>query len=58
MFETKKRKNRRFTPQEEETEIQLCKWMKRPKRTFVDDMPFYPWTVPEPKVNFLLNYKE
>lgn len=47
-----KPKNRRFTPSEEETEIFLAKWLKRPKRTFVNDPPFYPWLVPEPKVNF------
>lgn len=41
-----------MSPFDRETEIQLCKWMKRPPRTFPDDTPFYPWCVPEPKVNF------
>ncbi len=33
-------------------ELFLCKWMKRPPRTYFDDKPFYPWCVPEPIVNF------
>lgn len=44
-----------------ETEKQICKWLKRPPRTYFDDMPFYPWLPPEPRVpsvNFKLNYKE
>ena len=56
--ERQNRKNRRLTPEELETEIQLCKWMHRPPRTFFDDKPFYPWLVPEPRVNFKLNYQE
>lgn len=51
LFETKI-KNRRFRPHEWETERQLASWMKRPMRTFINDFPFYPWCVPEPKVNF------
>lgn len=51
MFE-KKRKNRRLTPYEMQDELFLCKWMKRPPRTYFDDKPFYPWCVPEPIVNF------
>lgn len=50
-------KNRRFTGPEYETELQLAKWMHRPPRQFFYDPPFYPWTVPEPIVNFDLNYK-
>lgn len=58
LFNDDKTKNRRFTPEEFETELQLCKWMKRPPRHYIHDMPFYPWCVPEPKVNFKLNYTE
>lgn len=58
MFGDKTRKkNRRFTPEEFELELQLCKAFKRPPRTYVDDPPYYPWLVPEPVVNFQLNYK-
>ncbi len=57
MFE-KPRKNRRLTAQEMETEIQICKWLHRPPRTYFDDKPFYPWVPPEPVVNFDLNYKQ
>lgn len=46
------RKNRRLTPYEAETDLQIAKWLKRPVRTFFDDKPFYPWLVPEPLVNF------
>lgn len=58
MFGDKTRKkNRRFTPQEFAMELELCKAFKRPPRTYVDDKPYYPWLVPEPVVNFQLNYK-
>ncbi len=50
--------NRRFTPPEYETELQLCKWLNRPPRTYIHDTPFYPWLPPAPKVIFDLNYKE
>lgn len=46
-----------MTPGEFETELQLCKWMKRPPCTMIFDKPFYPWVPPEPVVNFDLNYK-
>lgn len=51
-------KNRRFTPSEFQTELEISKWLKRPPRHFIHDKPFYPWCVPEPVVNFHLNYKE
>lgn len=57
MFEPPK-KNPRITGRDWETELELCKWMKRPPRTFLHDKPFYPWCVPEPVVNFDLNYKQ
>lgn len=58
LFPPDKPKNRRFTPEEFETELQLAKWMKRPPRHYINDSPFYPWCVPEPVVNFKLNYTE
>ncbi len=45
------KKNRRFTPEEFVTELELAKLMKRPPRHFVNDPPFYPWLPPEPLVN-------
>lgn len=51
------KKNRRFTPEEFVTELELSKIFKRPPRTYVNDTPYYPWLVPEPVVNFNLNYK-
>lgn len=51
-------KNRRFTAHEFQTELELAKLFKRPPRAFINDKPFYPWLVPEPLVNFNLNYKE
>lgn len=41
-----------------EAEIELAKLFKRPVRKFEEDLPFYPWCVPEPRVNFMLNFKE
>ncbi len=58
LFPETDNKPKRFTPQEYETELEICKWLKRPPRYFKTDTPFYPWVVPEPKVNFMLNYKE
>lgn len=52
------KKNRRFTPKEMELEKIVAGVFRRPKRTFFYDEPTYPYCVPEPKVNFLLNYKE
>lgn len=55
--EVVKRKNRRFTPWEEQEEKELASIFKRPRRTFFYDDPFYPWLPPEPKVNFDLNFQ-
>lgn len=41
-----------------EAEIELAKHFKRPVRRYEEDRPFYPWCVPEPKVNFMLNFTE
>ncbi len=49
-----------MTPQEEETELYLAKWMKRPPCKYIFDRPYYPWLPPEPiipKVNFELGFK-
>ncbi len=53
-----KKKNRRLTPGELETDLQIAKWLHRPLRTYFDDKPFYPWLPPEPQVNFDLRFKE
>ena len=50
-------KNRRLTQKEMETELDICKWLKRPPRTFFNDAPFYPWLPPEPLVNFDLGFQ-
>lgn len=41
-----------------ETELEICKWLHRPPRTYFKDPPFYPWLPPEPVVNFELKYTE
>lgn len=56
--EMEKRKNRRFTPDEFELEKLVAKAFKRPYRTFFNDPPTYPYVVPEPLVNFKLNFTE
>lgn len=58
LFDDKHVKNRRFRPDEFETELEIAKWLKRPPRAFINDAPFYPWVPPEPYVNFHLNYTE
>lgn len=63
LFEDNTKKNRRFTPEEFVTELEIAKWMRRPPRTFINDPPFYPWLPPEPIanqpfVNFKLNFTE
>ncbi len=50
--------NRRFNVYEMQTEKWISTLMKRPPRHFVNDDPFYPYVVPEPKVNFKLNFQE
>nr|UHS18334.1 MAG: hypothetical protein [Betatorquevirus sp.] len=57
LFGDCKPKNRRFTPKEYEQELQEAKIWDRPPRQFIFDIPFYYNTVPEPVVNFALNYK-
>ncbi len=51
-------KNRRMTPWEEEQEREDAKIWKRPRRSFIFDPPFYPYTIPEPLVNFNLGFKD
>lgn len=61
LFEPDKKPNRRLTPAEMSTEIDICRWLKRPARTFFNDDPFYPWLPPAPKVprvNFELNFEK
>ncbi len=48
----------RFKPGfEQQTEYELACCFCRPMRTYKEDMPYYPWLQPEPKVNFKLNFK-
>ncbi len=48
----------RFKPGFElETEVELSIIFRRPVRTYKEDLPYYPYLVPEPRVNFNLNYK-
>lgn len=56
LFPDEKPKNRRLTPKELEDEKIVARIFKRPLRTFINDIPTYPYCVPEPKVNFDLNY--
>lgn len=57
LFEPPVKKNRRLTPSEMETELQICKIFKRNPRTYFNDLPFYPYVpqVPKYSVNFDLN---
>lgn len=50
-------KNRRLTPREMQWERQDAAFLKRPLRHFIKDPPTYPYTIPEPLVNFNLNYQ-
>ncbi len=52
MFEPPKTKLTPIRGRDWEDELFLCKWMKRPMKTFLHDKPYYPWCVPEPVVNF------
>lgn len=51
-------KNRRLTPQEFELEKLVASVFRRPHRHFIKDPPTYPYCVPEPLVNFRLNFTE
>lgn len=55
LFEDKP-KLRRFTNWELQEEKQEAAIWKRPMRSFWGDPPTYPYCVPEPMVNFHLNY--
>lgn len=47
-----------MTPWEEQEErIDAAVW-KRPRRHFIFDPPFHPECVPEPFVNFKLNFRD
>lgn len=58
LFPEQTRKNRRLTPEEFQTDLEIAKWLKRPPRNYIYDPPFYPWLPPEPRVNFDLKFKE
>lgn len=57
MLFPKPEKNRRFNKHEWQHELDVARAFKRPLRTYKDDPPFYPYCVPEPKVNFDLYHK-
>lgn len=60
MFGDRTIKNRRFTPKEMQDEIELAAIFRRPVRSFIFDVPTYPFIPPAPivpMVNFNLNYK-
>lgn len=56
LFEDKNPPNRRFTAKEYEEEIKEAIIWDRYPRTFIRDKPFYKNLIPEPLVNFDLNY--
>lgn len=58
LFPPEKPKNRLLTPWELQEEKIVANVFKRPMRYYTQDPPFYPYVVPEPKVNFQLNYKD
>lgn len=61
MFPEKTKKLTPITGRDWEDELWLSKWMHRPMRRFLEDMPTYPWvpiTPKVPKVNFDLNFTE
>ncbi len=47
-----------MNPKEKEDELFWARLFKRPVREFLLDRPTYPYCVPEPKVNFRLNFTE
>lgn len=58
MFGPPEPKNRRLTPKEIEEDIQECKIWGRYPKSYILDQPFYKGIIPEPIVNFRLNFKE
>ncbi len=47
--------NRRIQPHEMQTEKELADIFHRPVRTFIHDMPYYPWLPKDPE-KFMYNY--
>lgn len=66
IFGPTKPKNRRLTPKEQEQEKMDAAIWHRPQRTFLYDLPYYPWVPKDPekfisefyKVNFELGFNE
>lgn len=56
MFGQSTVKNRRLNPKEFADELENAKIWRRPPRQYLLDTPFYPDCVPEPLVNFSLNF--
>lgn len=57
MFGDDLSKNRRLTPKELEDEIQTAAIWRRPVRSFIKDLPTYPYCPLTPLCNFDLKYK-
>lgn len=57
MFGDRKIKNRRMTRKEYEEELNDCRVWGRYPRQYINDSPFYKDIIPEPVVNFSLNFK-
>nr|UYL88386.1 ORF3 [Torque teno midi virus] len=57
LFQTTVKTNKKFTGWGKIIERECAAAFHRPPRTYMGDTPFYPWVVPEPVVNFHLNYK-
>ncbi len=41
---------------EQQDELETARAWFRPPKQYIHDKPYYPWCVPEPVVNFDLNY--
>lgn len=57
MFGNSTIKNRRLNPKEYAEELEDAKIWRRYPRQYLLDIPYYPDCVPEPLVNFSLNFK-
>lgn len=58
MFGDPVKPNRRLTPKELADDILVAKAFRRPVRTFINDLPTYPFFPPAPKANFDLKFKQ
>ena len=56
MFGQSTRKNRRLNPKEFAEDLEDCRIWGRYPKTYIYDKPYYKDLIPEPVVNFALNY--